>query len=194
MPRITSSCAFGGFSPLFCRPAGRRLAGLLACGVLMVAAAAAQARGTYMTVAEFLENSFPGQTPSLQTLWLSGDVQQRLERIFGHPYKSMRVRYWQHEDKTAWVLEEIGKEMPITMGVAVERGVIEQMRILVYRESRGGEVRHPFFTDQFVGATLEADDALDRRIDGITGATLSVRAVTRVAEAALVLSALVTES
>ncbi|HCS29554.1 MAG TPA: FMN-binding protein, partial [Spongiibacteraceae bacterium] len=67
------------------------------------------------------------------------------------------------------------------------------IRILTYCESRGGEVRHPFFTEQFEGAQLGADDTLDRQIDGITGATLSVRAVTRVAEAALVLAAAVAD-
>jgi hypothetical protein len=47
-------------------------------------------------------------------------------------------------------------------------------------------VRYPFFTDQFDGATLTAKSRLDRNIDGITGATLSVGAVTRIARVALI--------
>ncbi|MBN49781.1 MAG: FMN-binding protein [Spongiibacteraceae bacterium] len=151
------------------------------------------ARGTYLTVPEFVSSTFRGSEPPLKTLWLSGELQQRLHKVFGHPYKSLRLRYWQQDAKSAWVLEEIGKELPITLGVVVNGASIEQIRILTYRESRGGEVRHPFFTEQFEGAQLGADDTLDRQIDGITGATLSVRAVTRVAEAALVLAAAVAD-
>lgn len=146
------------------------------------------ARGTYLTVSEFVDNAFGGASPPPKTLWLSGDLQQRLADIFGHSYKGLRLRYWQQESKTVWILEEIGKELPITLGVVVNAGAIEHIRVLTYRETRGGEVRHPFFTEQFEGASLTTADALDRQIDGITGATLSVRAVTRVAEAALVLA------
>ena len=51
------------------------------------------------------------------------------------------------------------------------------MGILAFREARAWEVRHPFFAEQFLGATLADDDSSDKRIDSITGATLSVRSV-----------------
>ena len=60
-------------------------------------------------------------------------------------------------------------------------------KVLVFRESRGWEVRHPFFTDQFRDAGLTGELALDRNIDGISGATLSVRALSRLARLALYL-------
>ncbi len=190
--KTASSCVLGSFGSLFsCEKFAlgmplRKLAlivlfSLSVSGVVM-------ARGSYLTVPEFVANAFAGESPPVKTLWLSGELQQRLHSIFGHPYKSLRLRYWQQDAKTAWVLDEIGKELPITMGVVVNGGAIEQLRILTYRESRGAEVRHPFFTEQFEGARLGQGDVLDRQIDGITGATLSVRAVTRVAEAALVLA------
>lgn len=181
-----TSCV-GGVRPLFCLLG--RVSHWLACAlVALVFSSAVMARGSYMTMNEFVEAGFGASPPAPKTLWLSGDVQARLEAIFGHPYKALRVRYWQRGEKTAWMLEEIGKEMPITMGVLVSGNHIERVRILTYRESRGGEVRHDFFTEQFEGATLQDNDSLDRQIDGITGATLSVRAVTRVAQAALVLA------
>ncbi|HCS29553.1 MAG TPA: FMN-binding protein, partial [Spongiibacteraceae bacterium] len=96
------------------------------------------ARGTYLTVPEFVSSTFRGSEPPLKTLWLSGELQQRLHKVFGHPYKSLRLRYWQQDAKSAWVLEEIGKELPITLGVVVNGASIEQIRILTYRESRGG--------------------------------------------------------
>lgn len=59
----------------------------------------------------------------------------------------------------------------------------------MFRESRGFEVRYPFFTDQFRGARLREGLDLDREIDGISGATLSVRALTKLARLALLLRA-----
>ena len=61
------------------------------------------------------------------------------------------------------------------------------VKVLIFRESRGWEVRYPFFTDQFKGATLVTDNNLDRKIDGITGATLSVNALTKLGRIALLL-------
>lgn len=193
LPRTLFSCALGSLRSLFSyRRAVKKRPGrsaVLAFLFGMLVPVAVLARGTYLTVPEFVANAFAGRSPPpVKTLWLSGDVQQRLNKIFDRPYQSLRVRYWQQEAKTAWVLEEIGKELPITLGIVVNAGAIEQIRVLTYRETRGAEVRHPFFTEQFEGALLGTEDVLDRRIDGITGATLSVRAVTRVAEAALVLA------
>ena len=91
-------------------------------------------------------------------------------------------------NKTAWVINEIGKEQPITIGVVVDGGKVDFVDILTYRESRGYEVRHDFFTRQFKGAALKGDK-LTNRIDGISGATLSVWAVTNVSEWALYLHA-----
>ncbi|RMD90438.1 MAG: FMN-binding protein, partial [Alphaproteobacteria bacterium] len=69
----------------------------------------------------------------------------------------------------------------------VEEGALREVAVLVYRESRGGEIRYPYFRDQFVGARLGDDLALDADIDGISGATLSVHAMQRMARLALYL-------
>jgi len=66
---------------------------------------------------------------------------------------------------------------------------IVRTKVLVYRESRGDEVRHDFFTDQFKAAKLDDQNQLDKHIDGITGATLSVRALTKLSRIALLLHA-----
>jgi Na+-translocating ferredoxin:NAD+ oxidoreductase RnfG subunit len=75
--------------------------------------------------------------------------------------------------------------MPITVGVAVNNGAIERVKVLVYRESRGWEVKSPAFTAQFSGAKLDSEKRLDKQIDGISGATLSVRALSRLTRLAL---------
>nr|WP_255558341.1 FMN-binding protein [Zhongshania aquimaris] len=80
--------------------------------------------------------------------------------------------------------------MPITIGVLVDGGAntVKRVEILAFRESRGWEVRHPFFTRQFIDTSLNSNDLLSSHIDGITGATLSVRAVKHVTQVALILA------
>jgi hypothetical protein len=46
-------------------------------------------------------------------------------------------------------------------------------------------VRHDFFTNQFKGLTLDDQNNLNGRIDGISGATLSVNALRNLARLAL---------
>ena len=84
-----------------------------------------------------------------------------------------------------WILEETGKEELITAGFVVADGRIDHVRVLVYRESRGQEVRQSSFLGQFKDARLKEGDRLDRDIDGIVGATLSVGAMERMARLAL---------
>ncbi len=147
----------------------------------------AWARGTYQEPQDFLADTFGGTPPRAAVVWLTGERKQRVRDILGHDYPSLRVRYWRAGARSAWILEEIGKDHPITVGVVVNEGRMERIKVLIFRESRGWEVRHPFFTDQFQGAGLAADGRLDRDIDGISGATLSVRALKKIATLALYL-------
>jgi len=143
--------------------------------------------GRYLEADEYLRDVFPVEIPEARTLWVAGDLREGVERVLGHRFAALRVRYWYDGSRSAWILDEIGKELPITIGVTVAQSAIDNVRVLEFRESRGWEVRYPFFTDQFTAARLGPDERLDRRIDGISGATLSVRAVTRIARIALLL-------
>lgn len=134
----------------------------------------------------FLGETFD-QSPAAETLWLVGDLQPAVRSILGHDYPAARVRYWRSGTRTAWVLDEIGKEMPITVGITIGNGAVERVKVLVYRESRGWEVKSPSFTAQFSGARLASEQKLDKQIDGISGATLSVRALSRLTRLALLL-------
>lgn len=173
-------------SPLAPAAAGRRTPALLLLGLLFLAAPPAPA-DVYQEPEAFVQEAFDGEMPAARTVWLAGDVAARVAVILGHKYPALRVRYWLRGNRSAWILDEIGKEQPITTGIVIDSGKIALVRVLIFRESRGYEVRHPFFTDQYKGATLEPDSRLDRPIDGITGATLSVRALTKLARMALYL-------
>lgn len=165
----------------------RLTAALFVLGFLFLAPPSLEARGVYQEPEAFIQEIYGGQPPPAQPLWLTDTVQTEAVRILGHKYAGLRLRYWLREGRSAWILEEIGKEEPITVGIVIDGGKIELVRVLIFRESRGYEVRHPFFTDQFKGATLGPDRRLDRPIDGITGATLSVNALTKLARFALFL-------
>lgn len=160
----------------------------LAVAVLLLAATAARAED-YLDREQFLALAFPGTVAEQRTLWIDGAMRERAQQTLGIAPANLRVRYWAAGERSAWILEEVGKEQPITFGVVVSRHRIEELRVMAFRESRGWEIRHPFFTNQYTGVGLGGDGALDRSIDGITGATLSVRATSRVARLALWLDA-----
>jgi hypothetical protein len=154
---------------------------------LLLVCSLAAARGTYQEPADFIAETFGGEAPAPAVVWLRGDVRDTATGILGHRYPALRVRYWGDAGRSAWILEEVGKEQPITVGLVVSDGRIERVKVLVFRESRGWEVRHPFFTDQFRDTGLTGERDLDRDIDGISGATLSVRALKKLARLALYL-------
>ncbi len=144
------------------------------------------ARGVYQTDQDFLTETFNQVVPKSKVVWVKGELAKSITKILGHKYSGLRIRYWRNERQSVWVLEEIGKEKPITFGVVIVDEQIEKIKVLAFRESRGGEIRHPAFTQQFRQARLNKFK-LDRHIDGVSGATLSVRAMTDVAILALYL-------
>ncbi len=165
----------------------------IVCLIGLLAAAlstASTSADMYLEPAAFVSEAFAGDPPAPRIIWLTGEVKSKVRGILGHDYPSLRLRYWVRDGRSAWVLDEIGKDLPITAGIVIDDRRIERLRVLVFRESRGWEVRYPFFTEQFDSAALGADLDLDRDIDGISGATLSVGAVERLARLALYLHGL----
>lgn len=72
-----------------------------------------------------------------------------------------------------------GKDQPITWLVAVDPSLrLRDVDILVYREPYGGEVAYEAWRRQFRGKGPDAPLAVGRDIQGISGATISVNAVT----------------
>ncbi|OUS09507.1 hypothetical protein A9Q89_12890 [Gammaproteobacteria bacterium 53_120_T64] len=153
-------------------------------------------KGVYMSPEAFLAESFAPAQGQIESLWLRDEIRDTAQKILKHSYPGLRIRYWHSPQgegqRTAWIFNEIGKTRPITIGISIVDGRIERVRILEFRESRGAEVRMPVFTRQFVGLTLQSESfQLSDRVDGITGATLSVSAVQRSARFALYLHQLV---
>lgn len=73
----------------------------------------------------------------------------------------------------------LGKDQPITFLVAIDPGDrLKDVDILVYREPYGGEVAYEPWRRQFRGKTAGDSLRVDREIRSISGATISVHAVT----------------
>ncbi len=161
---------------------------------LGLAERSAYAETVYQDPKDFIDQAFAGEVPKPSKLNIIGAVRERAEDILDHPSRALRTRYWKRESKTVWILEEIGKTKPITVGIIVQDAAIKDVCVLIYRESHGAEVRHPFFTDQFSGITLEENGRLSSSVDGIAGATLSVYALRKLARLALYFDAVAREN
>lgn len=73
----------------------------------------------------------------------------------------------------------LGKDQPITFLVAIDSADrLKDVDILVYREPYGGEVAYEPWRRQFRGKTAGDSMRVGREIRSISGATISVHAVT----------------
>ena len=148
----------------------------------------------YMTNEQFFEQ-VSKQNPSAKfktkTIWLKKTIQSKITNILDHKYPKLRLRYKISKNNDSptsiWYLDEIGKERPITFGVSVKDDRIQAIRVLEFRESRGYEINIPSFASQFENIGVDEKKNLDKNIDGITGATMSVSAMKKVARLAILL-------
>jgi len=165
-----------------------RFSGVMLIAALLLSYSSTFASDDFIAPEIFLQSVFPQEEPETATVWLTGEKQEIATDILGHKPDSLRLRYWYAGDKKAWIVDEIGKTEPITIGVVIEGNAIADIQVLAFRESRGWEIKHDFFTRQFQGIGLNGRRQLDGVIDGISGATLSVRAMNNVSRLVLYLS------
>jgi transcriptional regulator of nitric oxide reductase len=79
----------------------------------------------------------------------------------------------------AAVRNAIGKDQPITFLVALDSADrLKDVDVLVYREPYGGEVAYEAWRRQFRGKSVADSLRVGREIRAISGATISVHAVT----------------
>jgi len=150
---------------------------------------------SYMTQEEFLQLTVKQLSIETdfktKTLWLNKELQKQIKDILNHNYPKLRLRYKislnERIPTTVWYLDEIGKERPISFGVSIKEETIQLIRVLEFRESRGYEIEALPFAEQFNNARLNEDRKLNKNIDGITGATMSVSAMKKISRVALFL-------
>ncbi|HWF61270.1 MAG TPA: FMN-binding protein [Nitrospira sp.] len=91
-------------------------------------------------------------------------------------------------DGYAVVQNTIGKHKPMTYMVGVDNeGSVSNVELLVFRESRGSDVRKKRFNAQYEGKTVLDPIRIKSDITNITGATMSVRSMSAGVKRVLVL-------
>jgi len=138
----------------------------------------------YLTKKEAFALAFPNADQiKKEKKWLTDTQREAIGKILREEYKERRVTYYLGMDKESQPIgamvigNEIGRSYPITFMVVINPdGTVKDVEVMVYREPHGWEVRFESFLSQFFGR--DAGDRFDD-IHGITGATLSVRSMTR---------------
>uniref|UniRef100_UPI004035E151 FMN-binding protein n=2 Tax=Nevskia sp. TaxID=1929292 RepID=UPI004035E151 len=145
---------------------------------------------TFQTPAAFLAEAF-GAPPAPSVLVLDAAMQAQIGTVFGRAYPQSQLRYWKANGRSAWILDDIGKQgyQITTSGFVVKDHSIDFARVLIYRESRGEQVAEGSWLKKLSGRKL-AGTTLDQNVDNISGATLSVKMMQRMAATALVLDTL----
>ena len=91
-------------------------------------------------------------------------------------------------DGYAVVQNTIGKHKPMTYMVGIDgTGHVSDIELLVFRESRGSEIRQKRFNAQYEGKTVNDPVRLNKDIINISGATMSVRSMSAGIKRVLVL-------
>ena len=91
-------------------------------------------------------------------------------------------------DGYAMVQNTIGKHKPMTYMVGVDgQGSVSDIELLVFRESRGSEIRQKRFNAQYEGKTVLDPVRINKDIINISGATMSVRSMSAGIKRVLVL-------
>jgi Na+-translocating ferredoxin:NAD+ oxidoreductase RnfG subunit len=161
----------------------------------LLGAAPGGADAEYLSEADAPKAMFPESTgierrtldlDEAETTWVSRTLARRID---ARQYPYLVVRRGSETMGVLFVLDVAGQSRPITFAVAIGAdGAVREMRVLVYREPQGEQIREARFRRQFVGKRIQDPLSLGRDVDAITGATISSRSATYAVRKALALS------
>lgn len=149
------------------------------------AAAQEQAVQVLLTAPRALRDIFPRAAGVQAMPWSPGAAQRAaLEAQLRQPLQAAPYDFLAVFDGGrrllgyALVTEEKGKYRPITFMVGLTPELrVQDVAVMVYRESRGGEVRSKRFLSQYAGKRATDPLQVNRDIINVTGATISVRSI-----------------
>jgi hypothetical protein len=124
---------------------------------------------------------------------LSAEKKNQIEERIGWKFPEEEFEVYIGETGTrvdgyAMVQNTIGKHKPMTYMVGVDaHGSISDIELLVFRESRGSEIRQKRFNSQYEGKTVLDPVRINKDIINISGATMSVRSMSAGIKRVLVL-------
>ena len=135
---------------------------------------------------EHLSNLYPVDTDfSMHILLLDKQVKKKVENKVKQRFYRDKLYYWNitKGDSTmayAFLDNVIGKSMPITFMVILNiDGDIINANVIKYRESYGSEVGNKGWLQQFIDFNNNSDYNIGKEIDGISGATISVKSMSK---------------
>ena len=148
----------------------------------------------YLTEEEALKLMFPKSTRiKKELLKVPTDKKMTIEERIGWKFPEDSFDVYIGEtgsqiDGYALIQNTIGKHKPMTYMVGVDHsGHVLNIELLVFRESRGSEVRTKRFNVQYEGKTVLDPVRINKDIINISGATMSVRSMTAGIKRVLVL-------
>ena len=148
----------------------------------------------YLTEEEALKLMFPkSERIKKDLLMVSSDKKMVIEERIGWKFPENDFEVFIGEtgakiDGYALIQNTIGKHKPMTYMVGVDStGHVLNVELLVFRESRGSEVRTKRFNVQYEGKTVLDPVRINKDIINISGATMSVRSMSAGIKRGLVL-------
>ncbi len=145
------------------------------------------AQENYMKIDDYIVAALGKSDIQPEIIWVTRDIKPEISKILQRSIFPLRYRFYRQGNRTVWILDEIGKVMPITTGITIENNTIINLTVLTYRESHGSEIRFPAYSNQYNTVYLTEDMNLSQPINGISGATLSTNAMKKVSRLALYL-------
>lgn len=122
---------------------------------------------------------------NFRKLDLTPDSKKRIEIKVGQRFFRNSIYTWKisiNNTTVGYALLDnvIGKSLPITFLVIFNlEGIILSTHVVKYRESIGGEISNWRWNRQFSGRNYQSSFSVGNDIDGISGATISVKAMAR---------------
>ena len=139
-----------------------------------------------ITCEEHLFNLYPKNTDiRMHIFQLDKQIKNKVENIVKQRFYKDKLYYWTitEGDSTkayAFLDNVIGKSMPITFMVILNiDGEIENVNVIKYREAYGSEVGSKSWLQQFINFNNNSDYNIGKDIDGISGATISVKSISK---------------
>ena len=148
----------------------------------------------FMTEDEGVKTMFPkSERVRKDLIKLNAEKKTQIEDRIGWKFPEEEFEVYIGETGTridgyAMVQNTIGKHKPMTYMVGVDgQGSVSDIELLVFRESRGSEIRQKRFNSQYEGKTVLDPVRINKDIINISGATMSVRSMSAGIKRVLVL-------
>ena len=154
--------------------------------ILIILTSVLAASDIKISCEEHLSNLYPVDTDfSMHILLLDKQVKKKVENKVKQKFYRDKLYYWNitKGDSTmayAFLDNVIGKSMPITFLVILNiNGNIINTNVIKYREAYGGEVGNKGWLRQFLNRDNNSSYNIGKDINGISGATISVKSMSK---------------